>query len=555
MNSNSAPLKKEEIASYSSEHQVFNVYDNMYFDSLNGSLIDVKSNEINGNVSVSGNVDATIEVLPRSSEYSMIYELKNENDQLPKPNNVLNSSYKAQLYEKNDEDLNLNVFYIPWKKDTYLHLIETTSEPYTNVSSYLFSDNNVAHGKQLNDSVLEIKDYVQDTNDKNNTEVLEPAYNSKRKVFQMSQFVQYDMKNGNLILKNSNSNTLDVLNRQNGSKMVITYSDKEADKETTHGDKEELTNVKYDVKTYTDMEGGNVVLYITNSLNTLVAIIGKDIDGSLTMKNLKRFTPSGVDDGTIMQTEEAISESDNEEESKDVDLNDYILKTQVVPPVCPAYPSCPTCPTDGACSNCGGNGGSGTLTKKGESTVAGDAISNLPKDVGNVAENTAETVADVGEATVGAAGELGKATLVTATTVGEETVGAVSNVGEETVGAVGAVGEATLDTAGNVGKATLDTAGKLGKSAISNISKIGSSLFGNEQQNNQNKESSNMKQPNNQINSTNDNKVNQPINNSNNQNAELPGVSNDPYSYYGQIPTKESTEFMPITANFSSFGK
>ena len=29
----------------------------------------------------------------------------------------------------------------------------------------------------------------------------------------------------------------------------------------------------------------------------------------------------------------------------------------------------------------------------------------------------------------------------------------------------------------------------------------------------------------------------------------------DPYSYYGQLPTKPSTTYMPRTANFSNFGK
>ena len=29
----------------------------------------------------------------------------------------------------------------------------------------------------------------------------------------------------------------------------------------------------------------------------------------------------------------------------------------------------------------------------------------------------------------------------------------------------------------------------------------------------------------------------------------------DPYSYYGQLPNKAPAEFMPITADFSSFGK
>merc|ERR1711871_787110 len=53
---------------------------------------------------------------------------------------------------------------------------------------------------------------------------------------------------------------------------------------------------------------------------------------------------------------------------------DYMLKTQVVPPVCPA---CPSCPSGGNCNNCGGNGGSGTWDSNGKSMVNSKTGSEL----------------------------------------------------------------------------------------------------------------------------------------------------------------------------------
>jgi hypothetical protein len=50
--------------------------------------------------------------------------------------------------------------------------------------------------------------------------------------------------------------------------------------------------------------------------------------------------------------------------------DDYILKTQIVPPVCPSCPSCGT--GSGVCTNCGGNGGSGTKTTNGKTMVSGE---------------------------------------------------------------------------------------------------------------------------------------------------------------------------------------
>jgi hypothetical protein len=42
--------------------------------------------------------------------------------------------------------------------------------------------------------------------------------------------------------------------------------------------------------------------------------------------------------------------------------NDYMLKTQIVPPVCPTCPSCSVTHT-GVCTSCGGQGGAGTQTQ------------------------------------------------------------------------------------------------------------------------------------------------------------------------------------------------
>ena len=60
---------------------------------------------------------------------------------------------------------------------------------------------------------------------------------------------------------------------------------------------------------------------------------------------------------------------------------DYILKSQVIPPVCPVCPACPI----GACTNCGGNGGSGTIGSDGKSVVPkpgdiGSNVTGLAKD-------------------------------------------------------------------------------------------------------------------------------------------------------------------------------
>ena len=142
----------------------------------------------------------------------------------------------------------------------------------------------------------------------------------------------------------------------------------------------------YKVRTLKDTVGKDTILYITNSFDTVIAIIGKDFQDKITMKSVYRFTPNGIDYGSgITENTETVdydagnmSNRNSQDNDDEFNLNDYILKTQIVPPVCPAAPSCPSCTADcGSCSNCGGNGGSGTLTKNGESVVSGDAVANI----------------------------------------------------------------------------------------------------------------------------------------------------------------------------------
>jgi len=40
-----------------------------------------------------------------------------------------------------------------------------------------------------------------------------------------------------------------------------------------------------------------------------------------------------------------------------------------------------------------------------------------------------------------------------------------------------------------------------------------------------------------------------------NSNGVQPSGSSDPYSYYGQVPTKPPSDFMARTADFGAFGK
>jgi len=114
--------------------------------------------------------------------------------------------------------------------------------------------------------------------------------------------------------------------------------------------------------------------------------------------------------------------------------DDYILKTQIVPPVCPQCPNCSGCA--GVCTTCGGNGGSGMVDKNGESMAKGEAaneeVKEQSKKRGNIAEQAINEAGDTVSTAVGKTDEVIKET----TGVGIKDVGAAGKRGVKVAGSV-----------------------------------------------------------------------------------------------------------------------
>lgn len=104
---------------------------------------------------------------------------------------------------------------------------------------------------------------------------------------------------------------------------------------------------------------------------------------------------------------------------------DYILKTQIVPPVCPTCPTCPDIPEKVSCTNCGGNGGSGTKDAEGKSlvldekeykrTMDSNPLSETVKATGNLADKTLSTGDALVRDTASGATSIAKDTVTGAT--------------------------------------------------------------------------------------------------------------------------------------------
>ena len=217
--------------------------------------------------------------------------------------------------------------------------------------------------------------------------------------------------------------------------------------------------------------------------------------------------------------------------------SNYLLKTEVVPPVCP---TCPSCPNSGVCTDCGGKGGSGTKTGSGDSASslardAGTGATNLVRDGADGATNIAR---DAASGTL----QVGKDVISgTKDTVGEVASGTGELVKDGASGVYGAAKEVTQGTVGlgreivqGVGGIFGAGSGGAGPSTASGgyyNSYGGPGGYG-------------YPQPGPQI----------PGGYMNPGQYRTPGQ--DPYSYYGAVPGKAGgANYMPRTADFSSFGR
>ena len=219
--------------------------------------------------------------------------------------------------------------------------------------------------------------------------------------------------------------------------------------------------------------------------------------------------------------------------------SEFIRKTQIVPPVCPQCPQCPSggCGKDGVCTNCGGNGGSGSSDGDGKSIVraAGDGATSLVRDAGSnardLAREAAHTGVDVGRDVVGGTVDIAKDTVGGTVDLAKDVVGETKNI----------VG----DVAGETKNLVSDVAGSIGSGLGAVGSGIGNLVTaGGPQGQNQGQGSYQYPQGQGYANSYGGPHVSQNV---------PPGM--DPYSYYGAVPPRGNCNFMPRTADFSSFGR
>lgn len=397
------------LPTYSSANQVTKLFDNLFFDPINANLIEIDSPQFQtgGVIDLAGTsiISTTVTVRENgggSSQYSGNVTLNASGDVTGSHsvNESLTGSVQlnktAFVYESQSKHTDSYcVFYIGWNDKTYMHIIDLTANAH--VATFGSSGNAgtlnskfyPVDNRNVPNSSVGLTMPSSDSDPNNNTFVTDMLYDPNKILYQVGQNVKYDITNGNLIVKTGNGINVYA----HTSPVTNTNYSKPGQVGNTAST---VSSVPFSPTLINDTLGNNVVLFVPDGTNTLVAIIGLKGNGSHSgyrLNNVVRFTATDVDNDMSGGGSGVVSMFNNymnsflkqgqlpymqndggmafwQHHMHEQSLYDnYILKTQVVPPVCP---SCPNCSGGGACNYCGGHGGCGSQSMSGNTMVNGN---------------------------------------------------------------------------------------------------------------------------------------------------------------------------------------
>lgn len=428
-----------------------------------------------------------------------------------------------------------------------------------------------ADGDVFDDIIVE-STYPQQTNsgyeDKSS---IEPIYDKSRQIYNITSHIKYDIANGNLVIITSTlaNKGADIYYRSGVDKREDAMPDTTlvglASERSSSGDIPTYITQSFSKSVskpffVQDTINKNTVMYWPTGENTLIAVFeNRNANGYVPIKKVVRFTSSGV--WTPPKEEEKKDEKKDEKKmdnSGNTDIsggnygdfwkwwsyfnsnavgglsNDYMLKTQIVPPVCP---SCPAC-QGGACTNCGGAGGSGSM--------AADGSSLAIKGPSSAAASLGQSASSAVQGTAAVAGLTAIGTGALATNLAGKTLDTAGNIVNKTVDTAGNIVNRTFDTAGNIVDKTFDTAGNVVNTTGGLLQSAGSgltNLFTSDPRRVGYEQSYTGPRP-----GSNYTGIYNPL-----PKQQTSGPTIDPYTYNGALQSKGSN-FRPVTTDFSSFG-
>lgn len=593
-----APVSNVQIPNYTNVSGNYGkhvnlVYDNIYFDTDNANLIELNGNGYTGNADIQGNTLSSISVSSHNdnnnnknintfvwntTDLASLDKLANESKRKFKP-----SYYEYDYITTSTNTDKYQVFVLPWNDSTYIHVINLTKK--TNVVTACFGPDNSSQSKVYettsnalpftnNTTIYDSEPYIDSYFENSNIFVLsgQTMFEEKTKLVCMltdiTDFPTIKLYNqqGNYVLPTQVNNqvvsktqfTPYILYDEIGNKMVLTISNGPKTLIAIFEPNPSYNNYKlFNVKRFgfVDMKAENVYgidqgpnvgdfhastfdynkIEKTSTTTTNTNTNTKDKD-TITAKPKDSATPDMLNDYYRWFYYWATQGLNNNPNGPNFNYSDdYIMKTQIVPPVCP---SCPSCPSSGTCTNCGGQGGSGTQTASGNTLASGNSsyldyasktgqgmISNAQNKATGVITGTEENIGkfatgvkDEVNLAAGSTVNIAKDTVSGAVNLGKDIVGGTVNLGKDIVGGTVGLGREIVGGIANLGQGPAQVQGQgqgVDRTGYSNS--YGGPASGLLPQNN----------------------------------SSVVDRSN----LYGAMPNKGRSDYMPLNSDFSKFGR
>jgi len=604
-NQNLSAFTKVKVPAYDKTNEITKIYDDIYYDQRNGNAVIVT-----GTASTpakvtepEGTTVAAIDVYQRKGGASTRYSTPAtvNGDSTTAFQQTTDESKMSSIPSMVNEWSVLSAVknqlnYISWGTNTFLSAFDLSNTGITPVAAvgtvgaagyvpavvptykicatinYTGNVANVQNSYSVDIPISTSYTYTDDaTADK---DYVEPIYDPSKNLYKFLNNVYYDVANGNLLMNTSTTTTAKSINLYYRTQTtgLVSSSSISALSGTTQSaaaleaTKRDFTTAQNQPWFVNDSVNNNTIMYLPSGSSTiLVAFANKLVNGvGIPILKVRRFTNNGIySDVQTTSSSTTSGSSDSSGNSIDDSLldafsrwyiyfntsavgsgnsSDYLLKTQIVPPVCPACPACPN--GGGSCTNCGGQGGSGTLY--GGSSLA---------DVKGPSSGIASVGQSAGSAISGTANALGATALGTGMVAGNiigKTLDTAGNIVGKTLDTAGNIVGGTVNTAGNIVGGTVGTASNLLQSAGSGVTNLlgvnNPNRFGYDQSYrgpNQSNVGSYGYVP----------QQNYMASSGTYNQGSAPGSSVDIYSQYGAMPSKGSSNYRPITTDFSSFRK
>ena len=609
------PSGMAQTLTHYSKNPINCVYDNLFFDPTSGNIVEVSGSvepeitDATGNVRLSGNVGDvggnTITALYINSRM-----IPNQPIQISYPDgdfsNFSTSVAGLEAYDAFTYQTHLNagsadqyaLIYIPWNQDTYIHVVgingtyanQNIVSQYYNGSSGLNSNivSYIPNGLGLPPSATTASvsgnpianpiptSIISNPRIATSDDIKGSALVSADTIYYINKNVLYDTTTGVIAINNKYYNVTNgaLIDR---SSLPTAFP----------------TNQNTNLKSWMVTDGA-CVLVMSIGYNTVIAVLTDKYKiatlarfnqkGSIlqqletnTNQNIpppsaakETGAPSSPKSGnydkntgydysslmkscgsdisqwstTCLQNFFMMSQDYNTPSSK----SDYILKTQIVPPVCP---TCPNCPGSGVCTTCGGQGGSGTSGNTGSKGLTVSTTTTAPNTIGGAVSSVTQGAENIVSTGANAVGGL-------ATNVVNSATGLVSGAGSGVKDLLSGAGSGVKDLVSSAGTGVkelvsgtnqfvrdaatgaINTTGKAWNE-LTETDKQGGSAGNGVDRSGYNNANSDSKKYSPGAGAT------EPVSYKN--------VGIDTYSYYGALPSKGSSNFMPVTADFSTFRK